>query len=66
MVSNLIEHKTCFKGDKPKEWNPGLIQRLKNINNRISRAVDFWNDSNLGGFIAEFAIDMIVSYNKVE
>lgn len=25
-ISRLIERKYCFKGDKPKEWTPELIQ----------------------------------------
>ena len=40
-ISMLTERNDCFKGDEPKESNPKLIQRLKDINNRISRALDF-------------------------
>jgi len=63
-ISRLTERKYCFKGDKPKEWTPELIQRLKNIDNRISIALDFWIDNILGGFITEFAVDSNVSYNE--
>ena len=65
-VSRLTKHKTCFNNDEPKEWNPKLIQRVKIIDNRISRAVDFWIDNILGEFMTDFIIDLIVSYNKVE
>ena len=32
----------------------------------MSRAVDFWVDSILEGYITEFVVDTITSYNKAE
>lgn len=65
-ISRLVERKNCFKGDEPTVWTPELIQQLKNTTNRISRVVDFWIDSILGGFITEFTVESIVSYNKAK
>jgi len=43
-----------------------LINRLKSISNPISREVDYWFDSILGGYIIEFAIDTVKSYSVAE
>jgi hypothetical protein len=32
----------------------------------MSRAVDHWFDSTIGGYITEFAIDRVESYSQVE
>ena len=53
-----------IQSDKPKEWNHEAVQRLKNTNNNISRAVDFWLTSLLSGFITEFVIDIITAYSE--
>jgi len=42
------------------------INQLKSVRNSISRVVDFWFDSILGGYITEFAVDTIKSYSVVE
>ena len=54
------------KSDKPIEWNHEALQRLKNIDNTISRAVDFWLISLLSRFITEFIIDTVKAYSEVE
>ena len=43
-----------------------MIQRLKNTNNFISRAVDFWLNSLLEGFVTEFIVDMLKAYSEEE
>ena len=43
-----------------------MIQRLKNIDNSISRAVDFWLNSFLEGFVTEFVVDTLKAYSKAE
>lgn len=65
-ISRLKERKNCFNGDEPKHWTPKLIQQLKNIDNKILRAIDFRVDIILGGFIFEFAVDLMMSYSKSE
>jgi hypothetical protein len=32
----------------------------------MSRAVDHWFDSTIGGYITEFVVDRVESYNQVE
>ena len=38
-------------------WTLELIQTVKNLDNPITRAVDFWLASVLEGFVTEFAVD---------
>jgi hypothetical protein len=49
-----------------RSWTPKLIQEFDTIINRTSRAIYFWMDSVLGGYITEFAIDFTHSYSVVE
>ena len=46
------------------QWNQAVVQRLKNTNNVISRAIDFWLTSLLLGFITEFTVDTLKAYTK--
>ena len=50
------------QSDRPTQWNQAAIQRLKNINNDVSRAIDFWLTSQLSGFITEFVVDTLKAY----
>ena len=40
-LSQLAENETFNHNDRPMRWTPELIQRLKRIDNPISRAMDF-------------------------
>jgi hypothetical protein len=48
------------------EWNPVEITQLQQVNNKFTRAVDFWLDSIVAGFITEFAVDTTKSYTTTE
>ena len=39
---------------------------MEQIDNSVSRAVDFWLNNLLEGFVTEFAVDMLKAYNEVE
>lgn len=62
----LAENKTSTHSDKPVEWTPELIQRLKRTDNPISRAVDFWLINLLEGFATEFVVDTLKAYSEAE
>ena len=55
-LSKLTD-KNIFKKKRNIVWTPELIQIVKNLDNPITRIVDFWLVSVLEGFIIEFAID---------
>jgi hypothetical protein len=46
--------------------NPELVRQLNYVCNPNTRAVDYWLDNILGGYIIEFAIDCTQSYNGSE
>jgi len=48
------------------EWTPEKIQALKEISNPISRAVDFWINNILGGYVTESSIAYTKSYSASE
>ena len=43
-----------------------MIQQLQVVDNKESRVDEVWLDSILEGYITEFAIDRIKSYNDAE
>ena len=65
-LSKLETQQRNFQGGEPTEWNPQLIQRLKSMRNPVSRAIYFWEYSILEGYVTEFVVDTINSYNEVE
>jgi hypothetical protein len=48
------------------EWNPEEIAQLQRLIINSPRTVDFWLDSIVAGFITEFAVDTVKSYNAAE
>jgi hypothetical protein len=50
----------------PMVWTSTLIQKVKRVDNVISRAVDHWFDSTIGGYITEFFVDKVESYSQAE
>jgi hypothetical protein len=47
-------------------WMSMLIQKVKRFKNVISRALDHWFDSTIGGYITEFVVDKVESYSQAE
>jgi hypothetical protein len=50
----------------PVVWTSALIKKVKRVDNVVSIAVDHWFYSTIGGYITEFAIDIVDSYSQVE
>ena len=65
-LSCLDEFNTCIKDNAVTEWTPELIQKLEQLDNKITHAVDHWIDHLLGGFVTKFSIDQFVSYSKAK
>ena len=47
-------------------WTPELIQIMKNLDNPITRIVDFWLASVLEGFVTEFAVEQRKRFSEAE
>ena len=43
-----------------------MVHEVTTVSNTISRAVDFWVDNILQGYITEIVVDTITSYSEVE
>ena len=65
-LSRLKTQKNNFQGGEPTKWNLFLIERLKRINNPISRVVYLWVDSIIEGYITEFVVNKVTSYSEAE
>ena len=62
----LASRRTNYQTRKITKWSDQLVQEVTNVSNVVSRAVDFWVDSILQGYITEFAVDTITSYSEAE
>jgi hypothetical protein len=47
-------------------WTSELIKKVKRVDSAISWVVDHWFDSTIGGYITEFTVDRVESYNQAE
>ena len=61
-----MENETFNRTDRPTKWTLELIQRLNQTDNPISRAVAYWLNSFLEGFVTEFAVDTLKAYSEAE
>ena len=41
-----------------------MIKKVKRVDNVVSRAVDHWFDSTIGGYITEFVVDKVELYRQ--
>ena len=62
----LASRWTNYQTREITEWSDQMVQEITSVSNAISRAVDFWVDSILQGYITEFAIDTITSYSEAK
>ena len=65
-LTQLTYRKTNFQGGKPTCWTPELIEQLKEVDNRESRAFEVWLENILEGYISDFTVDTIKSYSDTE
>jgi hypothetical protein len=43
----------------PMVWTSTLIKKVKRVDHAMSRAVDYWFDSTIGGYITKFFVDRV-------
>jgi hypothetical protein len=65
-LERIVENVGRYRVEALRNWTPELIRQLNTISNKVSRAIDFWLNSVLGGYITEFAIDCTQSYSVIE
>ena len=64
-LSKLTD-RNIFKKKRNIVWTPKLIQTVKNLDNLITRTIDFWLASVLEGFVTEFTVDQRKSFSEDE
>ena len=47
-------------------WMLKLIKKFKRVDNIVSRAIDHWFDSTIGGYITKFSVDRVESYSQAK
>jgi hypothetical protein len=65
-LARLADTQFEIRSRPPMVWTPALIQKVKRVDNVVSRVVDHWFDSNIVGYITEFVVDKTKSYSQVE
>jgi hypothetical protein len=65
-LARLVDTQFEIRSRLPVVWMSELIKKVKKDDNTISRAVDHWFDSTIGGYITEFVVDRVESYNQAE
>ena len=65
-LSRLVRRQTNFQRREAIKWNDQLVHEVTFVSNTVSRAIDFWVDSILQGYITEFLVESITSYSEAE
>jgi hypothetical protein len=60
-LERLVEKTGRFSATMTRNWTPELVRQLNSVSNPTTRAIFFWLDSVLGGYVIEFVIDCIQS-----
>jgi hypothetical protein len=65
-LARLVDTQFMIRSRPPVVWTPTLIQKVKRVDNVVSRVVDHWFDSTIGWYITKFDVDRIESYSQAE
>jgi hypothetical protein len=65
-LARLANTQFEIRSRPPVVWMSALIKKFKRVDNVVSRAVDHWFDSTIGGYIIEFFVDRVESYSQAE
>jgi hypothetical protein len=65
-LARLADTQFEIRSRPPIVWMPTLINKVKRVDNTVLRAVYHWFDSTIGGYITDFFVDRVESYNQAE
>jgi hypothetical protein len=65
-LARLTDTQFDIRSIPPMVCMSALIKKVKRVDNVVSRPVDHWFDSTIGGYITEFLIDRVESYSQAE
>jgi hypothetical protein len=63
-LARLEDTQFEIRSRPPVVWTTMLIKKVKRVDNVVSREVNLWFDSTIGGYITDFSIDRVESYNQ--
>jgi hypothetical protein len=66
LLARLADTQFDIRSRIPVVWTVALINKVKRVDNVVSREVDLWFVSTIGGYITEFSIDRFKSYSQEE
>lgn len=65
-IAKFADSQGRWRLDGPIVWTLELVRRLEASEDKIVLAVNHWIDCIIGGFVTEFVVDALISYNEVE
>jgi hypothetical protein len=65
-LARLDDTQFEIRSRHPVVWTSALIKKVKRVDNIVSRVIDHWFDSTIGGYITEFVVDRVDSYSQAE
>jgi hypothetical protein len=65
-LARLTNAQFEIRSRPPVVWMSVLINKVKRVDNIVSRELDHCFDSTIRGYITEFSIDIVESYRQVE
>jgi hypothetical protein len=65
-LARIADTQFEIRSRPPVVWTSTLIKKVKRVDNVMSKAIDNWFDSIIGGYITEFSIDRVESYSQAE
>jgi hypothetical protein len=65
-LARLVDTQFEIRSRPPMDWISELIKKVKTVDRTISRAIDHYFDSTIGGYITGFDFDIIESYNQAK
>jgi hypothetical protein len=65
-LARLADTQLEFRLRPPMVWTSTSIKKVKRVDNIVSRVVDHWFDSTIGGYITKFVADRVESYSQAK
>jgi hypothetical protein len=65
-IARLADTQFEVRSRPPVIWLSELIKKVKRDDNVVSRAVDHYFDSTIGGYITDFVVDRVESFSQAE
>jgi hypothetical protein len=65
-LARLEDTQFEIRSRPPIVWMSTLIKKVKRVDNVVSRVLDHWFDSTIGGYITNVFVDRVESYSQDE